>query len=411
MTKVRQALDFATPSQDIIDKLLKGRALPSVADQAPGTWALQSEHRAAAVRPGAGQGTAGRGGSDARRRRRPGRSGPDRRSTTSLDGEVKPLEIELWFISGDTQSERIMPGHRAELEQHRRQDDRLNQDVSTIWGPEGYQFTETMTGCLYSWFNGNDPDDMFYWHSDADSGRARRGPAATSSAYFHEYNFQEEIDELDRAGDATTDQEARKEIYWQIQELLHEEVPVIFIYWGKAFPAVAQQHRRLLAERVQPHAVERQRVVLGLDRLSGCVNRLRARAGLAGECRRRVLAHLLTLEGLLTRRVYSAPLRHTPRAGGDSAPARRRGALVHLHAARAGRAGRAVRPQRADVGRSSCKPSATTWVSTGPCHEQLLDLACESLPGRSRRLLHPVPAGLAGDRDVFPTPSSSWARD
>src|SRR5215203_849414 len=39
MTKVRQALDFATPSQDIIDKLLKGRALPSVADQAPGSWA------------------------------------------------------------------------------------------------------------------------------------------------------------------------------------------------------------------------------------------------------------------------------------------------------------------------------------------------------------------------------------
>ena len=24
---------------------------------------------------------------------------------------------------------------------------------------------------------------------------------------------------------------------WQIQELLHEEVPVIFIYWEKAFPA------------------------------------------------------------------------------------------------------------------------------------------------------------------------------
>ena len=40
------------------------------------------------------------------------------------------------------------------------------------------------------------------------------------------------------AADATTDQEKRKEIFWQIQELLHEEVPVIFIYWEKAFPAV-----------------------------------------------------------------------------------------------------------------------------------------------------------------------------
>ena len=41
------------------------------------------------------------------------------------------------------------------------------------------------------------------------------------------------------AADATTDQEERKEIFWQIQELLHEEVPVIFIYWEKQFPVVA----------------------------------------------------------------------------------------------------------------------------------------------------------------------------
>ncbi len=42
MTKVRQALDFATPSQQIIDQLLKGRA-PVVADQAPGTWAYNPD--------------------------------------------------------------------------------------------------------------------------------------------------------------------------------------------------------------------------------------------------------------------------------------------------------------------------------------------------------------------------------
>ena len=38
----------------------------------------------------------------------------------------------------------------------------------------------------------------------------------------------------------TTDQEERKKIYAQIQQLLHEEVPVIFIYWEKAFPALAK---------------------------------------------------------------------------------------------------------------------------------------------------------------------------
>ena len=28
-------------------------------------------------------------------------------------------------------------------------------------GAEGYQFTEKMTACMYSWFNSNDPDDQF----------------------------------------------------------------------------------------------------------------------------------------------------------------------------------------------------------------------------------------------------------
>jgi hypothetical protein len=47
-----QALDFATPSQLIIDRLLKGRAFPCIGDQAPGgqgvgTLALQGKGEAA----------------------------------------------------------------------------------------------------------------------------------------------------------------------------------------------------------------------------------------------------------------------------------------------------------------------------------------------------------------------------
>ena len=94
-----------------------------------------------------------------------------------------------------------------------------------------------MTACLYSWFNGNDPDDMFYWHS-SQIPDSPTGSGGNAIAFFHEFNFQAEIDELTEAGAAETDQEKRKEIYFQIQELLHEQVPVIFISWGKSFPAV-----------------------------------------------------------------------------------------------------------------------------------------------------------------------------
>jgi peptide/nickel transport system substrate-binding protein len=237
MTKVRQALDFATPSQDIIDKLLQGRALPSIGDQAPGSWAHNTDieprpydlEQAKALLAEAGL-TPGADGM---------LEGPVPTEDPNVaDGEVKPLEIELWFTSGDTQSERVCQIVAQSWNSIGVKTTVLNQDISTIWGPEGYQFTEKMTGCFYSWTNGNDPTDKFYWHSE-DIPDSPTGSGGNLPAYFHHYNFQEEIDKLTVAGDSTTDQEERKKIYWQIQELLHEEVPVIFMYWGKSFPAVA----------------------------------------------------------------------------------------------------------------------------------------------------------------------------
>jgi peptide/nickel transport system substrate-binding protein len=237
MTKVRQALDFATPSQDIIDRLFKGRALPSVADQAPGSWAFNpnieprpldlDQAKAllaeAVLTPGA-DGVL---------------EGPVPTDDPQVgDGEVKPLDIELWYVTGRTDDERVCQVIAESWNSIGVKTTVLNQDISTIWGPEGYQFTERMTGCLYSWFNGNDPTNKFYWHS-SQIPETPTGSGGNLPAYFHEYNFQAEIDELTDAGDATTDQEERKEIYWQIQELLHEEVPVIFIYWEKSFPALA----------------------------------------------------------------------------------------------------------------------------------------------------------------------------
>ena len=65
--------------------------------------------------------------------------------------------------------------------------------------PEGYQWVpDTMTACLYTWFNGNDPDDMFYWHS-SQIPDSPTGSGGNAIAFFHEYNFQAEIDELTEA--------------------------------------------------------------------------------------------------------------------------------------------------------------------------------------------------------------------
>ena len=140
MTKVRQALDFATPSKDIIEKLLKGRALPSVADQAPGSWAFDPDiqprpydlEQAKTLLAEAGL-TPGRG-------RRSGGPVPTNDPNVG-DGEVKPLDIELWYSSpAIPTAERVCQVVAQSWNSIGVKTTVKNQDISTIWGPEGYQF-------------------------------------------------------------------------------------------------------------------------------------------------------------------------------------------------------------------------------------------------------------------------------
>jgi peptide/nickel transport system substrate-binding protein len=234
---VRQALDFATPSQDIVDKLLKGRAIRSFADQQPGTWAYHTElegrpfdieqAKALFAEAGLTQNADGIWSGKV-----------PTEDPLVLDGEERELAIELWGIAGDSQQQQIFQVIEQAWGQAGVRTSSHFQDISTLWGPEGYQWVpDTMTACLYAWYNGNDPDDLAYWHS-SQIPDSPTGSGYNAIAYFHEFNFQDEIDALTEQAAAETDQEARKAIYWQIQELLHEQVPVIFIYWSKSFPAV-----------------------------------------------------------------------------------------------------------------------------------------------------------------------------
>ena len=238
MTKVRQALDFATPAKDIIEKLLKGRAEPAIGDQAPGTWANNPKiqprpfdpEQAKALLVEAGLTQNGDG------------IWEGKVPTTDPnvgDGEVKPLDIELWGLAGDSQAQQIVQVIAQSWNAIGVKTTPQFQDISTIWGPEGYQFTDKMTACLYSWSNSNDPDDMFYWHS-SQIPDSPTGTGGNLPAYFFPYNFQEKVDDLTARAAAETDQEARKELYWQVQQLLFDEAALIFLYWEKAFPAAAK---------------------------------------------------------------------------------------------------------------------------------------------------------------------------
>lgn len=222
-TPVRQALDFATPRAAIIDELLDGRATAAFADQSPVSWAYNESLS-------------------------PRRFNPDRAASLldeaglllGDDGvrarDGRPLEIDLWGVEGDDLA-------RAMLEMIATEWNALG--VSTLvqtappdelWGPLGYQFSDRMTGCLYTWTNANDPDDLFYWHS-SQIPTSPGAPGGNLPAFFYPYAFQEEIDALTVEAALALDLEERKLIYDEIQALLSREAPVLFLYWEHAFPA------------------------------------------------------------------------------------------------------------------------------------------------------------------------------
>jgi peptide/nickel transport system substrate-binding protein len=252
MTKVRLALDYATPKQQIIEQLLKNRALPSVGDQAPGSWAFNPDIQARPYDPDmakqllteAGLTEQDGGWSGPVPAGTPRKSGEDfpadqgDPNVVPATGPVKKFEMELWGLAGDEQNNRICQVIAQAWNQIGIKTEAKFEDTSTIWGPNGYQFTDKMTASLWAWFNGNDPDDMFYWHS-SQIPKTPTGSGGNLPAYFFKYNFQDKIDDLTSRAAKETDQEKRKELYFQIQQLLFDEEPVIWIYWGKAFPVVA----------------------------------------------------------------------------------------------------------------------------------------------------------------------------
>jgi ABC-type transport system substrate-binding protein len=146
--------------------------------------------------------------------------------------------IEPWGEQGDNQAEPIL---RAIGESWARAGIASTVKLAPaaeLWGPTGYQFSDRLTAGYYRWANVNDPDDMFYWHS-SQIPTYPGGPGGNVPAFFNEYGVQGQIDDLTSRAAAETDPVRRKAIYLEIQDLLHEQVPAIFLFWDYNYSAAA----------------------------------------------------------------------------------------------------------------------------------------------------------------------------
>ena len=182
----------------------------------------------------------------------------------------KRFEIDLWGVQDDDQARAILEMIAAEwnaigvstLTQYAPSED--------LWGPLGYQFSDRMTGCLYTWTNANDPDDLFYWHSSqipvspGSSGRQSAGvllPLRLPGGDRRPHR-QRRLDPRFRPASGHL---------WRDPVVAagggSGHLPLL----GRGIPGRARQRRRLLAERLDTAALERGRLVCrgGVDGQTG----------------------------------------------------------------------------------------------------------------------------------------------
>ncbi len=225
--RVRQALDYATPKQAVVEDILGGTAVRAAADQAPGSWAYSQSVKSRPLDLVKAESLLNRAGY-----RR------DDAGVMTRDGE--PLEIDIWGEDGDQHAEAIIR-LVAETWAAIGVPTRVNlAPAAELWGPTGYQFNDRLTAGYYRWANVNDPDDMFYWHS-SQIPTYPGGPGGNVPAFFNEYGFQEQIDDLTSRAAAETDTILRKNLYLEIQALLHDQVPAIFMFWDYNYSAASNR--------------------------------------------------------------------------------------------------------------------------------------------------------------------------
>jgi peptide/nickel transport system substrate-binding protein len=225
---VRQALDFATPKEQIVREILLGHGQVATADIAPSLPGYYDPdvpvHRYSPLRAAeilAADGFQPRPDGVLQRCSQAGRKAPT---------ICTPLSLTLWNIAGDYFGAQVNARLAREWGAIGIQVALQTALAGDIFGPNGPQFFREPTGITYGWTNTPDPDDRFYWNS-AYIPASPTAAGGNDVAYFFRFSFQQQIDDLTDAGVLQTDPAKRRLIYDQIQRLLADEVPVIFLYW------------------------------------------------------------------------------------------------------------------------------------------------------------------------------------
>jgi peptide/nickel transport system substrate-binding protein len=216
--RVRQAIAHAIDKQEIIDGVLLGLGRPAVGPYKPGTWWYKADVKTFPFDPERAKALLAEVGW------KPGSDG-------MLEKDGKPFSFTIRTNQGN-----LVRQQTAEIIQRRLKAIGIDVKIHVV---EWAAFLNTFIrkrdfeAIILGWGLGTDPDQYEIWHS-----------SKTGSEELNHISYKNpKVDELLEAGRRTFDQTKRKAIYGELQEILAEDQPVIFLYVPDALPVVSSRVR------------------------------------------------------------------------------------------------------------------------------------------------------------------------
>ena len=222
--RVRQAFAHAISKQELIDGVRLGLAREANGPIRPGTWAYTDKvvhydydpEKAKALLAAAGW--------------------KDRDGDGVVeDKDGKPFTLTIRTNQGNDERKKI-----AEIVQQRLKEIGINVDIQLIeWAAFIKEFVKPRRFELVvlGLGTGTDPDQFVVWHS------SQRGPDQMNRTGY----ANAEVDALLEAGRSSCVQRERVRYYHRIQEILAEDLPMVFLYYRDALPVVASRIRGVSA--------------------------------------------------------------------------------------------------------------------------------------------------------------------
>ncbi len=220
---VRQALDYATPKEDIVRGVLRGLGTPAYADVPPGSPYHSSgvEHheynleRARSLLEQAGFAM--------------------QNGVMTRNG--RPLQVPIFTVASSPAFVEVAQVLKDSWTRIGVQTDVTTMEATTLFSNQGPQWNGKDAALIFSWGQGTDPYNYVNWSSKQIPNN-ENDPGENAERYSNPV-----MDDLVTRGAQVADFGRRKKVYDQIQQILAHDVPVIFLYWPKALHAYSAQVR------------------------------------------------------------------------------------------------------------------------------------------------------------------------